>query len=64
MATGGGSLFLATDGDLIGPGHASFVTDRIDPLVFFHYYDRKRGGFATIGSHALTWTKDGWPEAK
>ena len=64
MATGGGSLFLASDGDLIGPGHASFVTDRIDPLVFFHYYDRKHGGFATIGSHVLTWTKDGWPETK
>lgn len=62
LAAGGGSLFLGSAGDLIGPGHASFVTERIDTRMFFHYYDGRRGGFATLGSHGLTWTNDGWPQ--
>ena len=64
LATGGGTLLLGTAGDQIGPGHASFVTEKIDTRMFYHYYDRKRGGYATLGSHDLTWTRDGWPETK
>ena len=30
--------------------------------MFFHYYDRKFGGFATLASHDLKWTRDAWPE--
>jgi arabinan endo-1,5-alpha-L-arabinosidase len=62
LATGGGSLFLGSVGDQIGPGHASFVTERIDTRMFHHFYDRSRGGFATIDSRILSWDKDGWPE--
>lgn len=61
LATGGGSLLLATKGDQIGPGHASFVTEKIDPLMFYHFYDRSRRGFATLGRRTLSWDKNGWP---
>lgn len=57
LATGGGTLLLGGEGDQIGPGHASFVSDR----MFYHYYDRRRGGFSTLGSRMLRWSTDGWP---
>jgi arabinan endo-1,5-alpha-L-arabinosidase len=61
LSTGGGSLLLTSRGDQIGPGHASFVTEKIDTRMFYHFYDRTRGGFATIDSRILSWNKDGWP---
>lgn len=62
LATGGGSLFLKSDGDRIGPGHASFIEEVGGTRVFFHYYDRKRFGAPTLGDLPLRWTPDGWPE--
>lgn len=62
LATGGGTLFFGSTGDETGPGHASFITERGNTRMFFHYYDRKRGGFATLGSHPLKWNKEDWPE--
>lgn len=64
LATGGGSLLLGSAGDRVGPGHASFPAGKIDARMFFHYYDRKRGGTASLASHELHWTKDGWPEIR
>jgi len=62
LATGGGSVFLNSAGDRIGPGHASFVENDGRAHMFFHFYDRKRGGFATIGDLPIRWTSSGWPE--
>lgn len=62
LATGGGTLLLGNAGDQHGPGHASFITEKSGTRMFYHYYDRKRGGYATLGSRMLKWTKDGWPE--
>jgi arabinan endo-1,5-alpha-L-arabinosidase len=61
MATGGGTLFLKSSGDQIGPGHPSFIDD--GRRLFYHYYDRSRGGYATLGSLPVTWTDDSWPTA-
>lgn len=62
LATGGGRLFLKSEGNRIGPGHASFVKEAAGTRVFFHYYDGKRSGFATLGDLTIRWTQDGWPE--
>lgn len=62
MATGGGTLLLATEGDRIGPGHPSFIGGSEKPRMFYHYYDRRRNGFSTLASVPLRWSRDGWPE--
>lgn len=62
LSTGGGTLFLKSEGDRIGPGHPSFVAEKDAVRMFFHYYDRQRAGMATLGSLPLKWSKSGWPE--
>lgn len=61
LATGGGSLLLGSSGDRIGPGHASFINGKSTTRMFFHYYDRRFGGFSTLASHDLQWNRDAWP---
>ncbi len=62
LATGGGTLFLKTEGDRIGPGHPSFIRDKRGTRMFYHYYDRRRVGLPVIGGLRLRWNEDGWPE--
>ena len=62
MSTGGGTLFLKSRGDQIGPGHPSFVEEQNRIQMFYHYYDRQRHGMSTIGDMTLRWTRDKWPE--
>jgi arabinan endo-1,5-alpha-L-arabinosidase len=63
LKTGGGTLLLASEGDQIGPGHPAFVAEEDSRTrMFFHYYDRRREGLPTLGSHLLEWTEDGWPQ--
>ena len=62
LATGGGTLFLKSAGDRIGPGHASFIENNGITRMFFHYYDRQRFGVATLGDLPIRWSEDGWPE--
>ncbi|MEO5912937.1 MAG: arabinan endo-1,5-alpha-L-arabinosidase [Luteolibacter sp.] len=62
LATGGGTLFLKSEGDRVGPGHASFIQEKDETRMFFHYYDKQRGGFATIGDLPIHWADDGWPK--
>lgn len=64
LATGGGSFLLGSEGDRIGPGHASFVMQDSAVRMFHHYYDRKRRGAHTLGFRDLKWSPDGWPEIK
>ena len=61
LATGGGTVFLSTEGDRVGPGHASFIQEKGGTRMFFHYYDRRRGGFATLGDLPIRWADNGWP---
>jgi arabinan endo-1,5-alpha-L-arabinosidase len=61
LTTGGGKLFLRSEGNRIGPGHPAFVEENGRLRLFYHYYDGDRGGFATLGERPIRWTKDGWP---
>lgn len=63
LVTGGGTLFLGSDGDRIGPGHPAFIGEKDKLRLFFHYYDGSRGGFARMDSLPIRWRDGGWPEA-
>ncbi len=60
MKEGGGSLFLATDGRFIGPGHASIFVEKGKEMLVHHYYDKDRRGRSDLRMLPLEW-KDGWP---
>lgn len=58
----GGRLVLGTQGDFIGPGHATVVEDGGKQWLSVHFYDgTTRNGAATLALRKLEWTKDGWP---
>jgi arabinan endo-1,5-alpha-L-arabinosidase len=63
MMKGGGTLFLATEGRMIGPGHVGIFSENGHDWLGFHYYDREAKGMPAYGMRALTWSADGWPEA-
>lgn len=57
----GGRLVLGTQGDFIGPGHATVVNDGDKQWLAVHFYDGSRNGAATLGLRGLAWTDDAWP---
>jgi len=64
MMIGGGSPFLKTSGDFIGPGQAAiFARDSVDWLSC-HFYDGTNHGRPTLAILPLVWKADGWPEVK
>lgn len=61
MTSGGGDLFLGTEGSFIGPGHfGAFSEDGVD-YFGYHYYDRSNNGAAMFDIEELAWSADGWP---
>lgn len=62
LATGGGTVFLKSEGDRIGPGHPSFIEENGKTRMFFHFYDRNRNGAPTLGDLPISWTDGGWPK--
>jgi arabinan endo-1,5-alpha-L-arabinosidase len=62
LATGGGTLLLASKDTQTGPGHASFISESSGIRMFYHYYDRNRGGYPSLASQPLKWSADVWPE--
>ncbi|UCG59546.1 MAG: arabinan endo-1,5-alpha-L-arabinosidase [Phycisphaerales bacterium] len=62
MLEGGGSLFLETKGQSIGPGHAGIISEGDTDWLSYHYYDGNRRGSATLALRRLRWNADGWPE--
>jgi arabinan endo-1,5-alpha-L-arabinosidase len=62
LLLGGGSLFLKSEGDFIGPGHAGIIVDGATNWFSCHFYDGKHGGRPTLGILPLHWASDGWPE--
>jgi arabinan endo-1,5-alpha-L-arabinosidase len=58
LLDGGGSTFLATSGDQVGPGGESVS----DGILAYHYYDRADGGKPHLALQHLSWSADGWPE--
>jgi len=59
----GGSLFMATDGPFIGPGHTGIFREGDKYWVSCHFYDATQGGTPAYAIRPLTWTIDGWPVA-
>jgi arabinan endo-1,5-alpha-L-arabinosidase len=63
LLSGGGTLVLGSQGDVIGPGHCAVLqTDKGDYLIH-HFYDGAKHGMPTLQVRPLTWTADGWPVA-
>jgi carboxymethylenebutenolidase len=69
MSEGGGTLFLASDAQRIGPGHFGRVVDYDAPpsgpeRFSIHYEaDLSRGGRSVLDIRPLQWSPDGWPIA-
>lgn len=61
MTEGGGELFLATEGDKIGPGHFGEFVTRGANYFSYHYYDGGDRGASKLGVREFVWTADGWP---
>lgn len=63
LATGGGTLFLKSEGRYVGPGHFGEIEGSSGARFSFHYYDGETAGVSKLGIRELSWTKDGWPTA-
>ncbi len=62
MTMDGGTLFLKTSGNFVGPGHAGIITALGRDWLSCHFYDATQGGRGTLAVMPLRWSKDGWPE--
>jgi len=64
MAKGGGTLFLAAAGRLVGPGQFGlFQEDGVEKFSCHFEGDLDRGGKPVLAIRPLLWTDDGWPKA-
>ncbi len=63
LARNGGTLFLGTDAEKIGPGHMGILSEGGVDRFSFHYYDGLSNGRPTMGIRPLLWGADGWPKA-
>jgi arabinan endo-1,5-alpha-L-arabinosidase len=58
----GGTAFLKTKGDFIGPGHAGIISENGTNWFSCHFYDGTRLGLSTLAILPLQWRTNGWPE--
>ncbi len=58
---GGGTTVLSTSGDKIGPGCLGYYVENNTEYVTYHYYDKVREGWATLGISNIKWDDEGWP---
>ena len=63
LAHGGGSVFMETQGALIGPGHVGIVSRAGRDWVTYHFYDGQSNGVPTLGMRDLAWDAQNWPKA-
>jgi len=62
LARGGGTLFLASAGTQVGPGHFGLLVDDGVEKFSCHYEgDLSRRGRSFLEIRPLLWTLDGWP---
>jgi hypothetical protein len=61
MTAGGGELFLATQGSVIGPGHFSDYSENNIDYFSYHYYDGTDNGRSKLAIDEFSYTFDGWP---
>lgn len=64
LLEGGGSVVISGNGQYPGVGHCAVASDREGQWLFFHGYDKKYNYHAHLLVRPLTWSEDGWPEAK
>jgi arabinan endo-1,5-alpha-L-arabinosidase len=64
MLRGGGELLLKGDERLRGPGGQSVYVDGGSELLVNHVYVVFKNGMPQLQIHALSWTRDGWPEVR
>lgn len=64
MLEGGGKMVLATEGNLIGPGHFghNIISDGVEKMSCHYEADLDQGGRSVLGIRPLLW-KNGWPVA-
>jgi arabinan endo-1,5-alpha-L-arabinosidase len=62
MTEGGGTLFLASEGRDIGPGHFGLlVDDGVEKFSCHYEAELGRNGRSILDIRPLLWTVDGWP---
>jgi arabinan endo-1,5-alpha-L-arabinosidase len=61
MLDGGGSLVLATQKNVIGPGHCGVFHVRGNDWLVHHFYDGNNHGRATLQIRPLLWDANQWP---
>jgi arabinan endo-1,5-alpha-L-arabinosidase len=63
MVSGGGTLFLGTTGNYIGPGQIGIFHDSGVDWFSYHYYDGTNNGAPTFNIRTLLWDVNDWPVA-
>jgi len=64
LAKGGGTPFLKSEGNQIGPGHFGLLVDKGVEKFSCHYEaDLVKGGRSVLDIRPLLWSADGWPMA-
>lgn len=62
MMEAGGTLVLATDGPVIGPGHPGILDAGGKEWFSYHFYDGTTPrGNSTLALRPLAWDAEGWP---
>ncbi|MFI7020042.1 arabinan endo-1,5-alpha-L-arabinosidase [Streptomyces sp. NPDC050164] len=62
MNKNGGTVVMASQGSVIGPGGQDIMRDGGSDLLVYHYYDGSDGGASKLGLNLLKWS-GGWPTA-
>jgi len=64
MIEGGGTLLLGSEGEFIGPGHASILRRNGQEWLAHHYYAKSLGGRSRLRRVRVIWDPSGWPQAQ
>jgi arabinan endo-1,5-alpha-L-arabinosidase len=61
MLDGGGTLVLATEKNVVGPGHNGVFSAQGHDWLVNHFYDAFNFGRATLQIRPIVWSDDQWP---
>ncbi|MCX7872406.1 MAG: arabinan endo-1,5-alpha-L-arabinosidase [Verrucomicrobiae bacterium] len=64
MREGGGTIFLNTRDNRIGPGHIAIIKVGDKEYFSYHYYDSNNMGRSALMIDELKWDEQGWPVCK
>jgi len=64
MMRGGGTPFLKTFGDYVGPGHAGILHAGDTDYLSYHFYDRRQRGRSMLDLLPISWGTNAWPQVK